>query len=153
MLYYLSLLTDWFGPLNVFQYVTFRTVGAAMTSFGFCLWIGPAVIDALHRLKLGQPLRKKSEVHRLADLHESKQGTPTMGGVLILFSLTLACVLWGRPTSPYLWLALGSTLAFGTLGFCDDYAKVRKKSSGGLGGGRSYWCKHWSRGVWRAFSC
>ena len=69
MLYYLSLLTDWFGPLNVFQYVTFRTVGAAMTSFGFCLWIGPAVIDALHRLKLGQPLRKKAEVHRLADLH------------------------------------------------------------------------------------
>ena len=58
MLYYLSLLTDWFGPLNVFQYVTFRTVGAAMTSFGFCLWIGPAVIDALHRLKLGQPLKK-----------------------------------------------------------------------------------------------
>ena len=55
-------------------------------------------------------------------------------GNLILFSLTLACVLWGKPTNPYLWLALGSTLALGTLGFCDDYAKVRKKTSGGLGG-------------------
>jgi phospho-N-acetylmuramoyl-pentapeptide-transferase len=73
-------------------------------------------------------------VHKLADLHESKKGTPTMGGVLILFSLTLACVLWARPTNPFLWLALGSTLALGTLGFCDDYAKVRKKSSGGLSG-------------------
>ncbi|MCX6935035.1 MAG: phospho-N-acetylmuramoyl-pentapeptide-transferase [Verrucomicrobia bacterium] len=134
MFYYLSLLSDWFGPLNVFQYVTFRTVGAALTSFAFCLWIGPHVISALHRLNLGQPLRRKEEVHKLADLHESKQGTPTMGGVLILFSMTLACVLWGRPTNPYLWLALGSTLALGTLGFCDDYAKVRQKSSSGLSG-------------------
>ena len=134
MLYYLSLLSHWFGPLNVFQYVTFRTVGAALTSFLFCLWIGPRVIEALLRLKLGQPLRQREEVHKLADLHESKKGTPTMGGVLILFSLTLACVLWARPTNPFLWLALGSTLALGTLGFCDDYAKVRKKSSGGLSG-------------------
>ena len=134
MLYYLSLLSDWFGPLNVFQYVTFRTVGAALTSFGFCLWMGPSVIRGLHRLKLGQPLRRKEEVHQLADLHEKKQGTPTMGGVLILFALTLSCLLWGRPTNPYLWLALGSTLALGILGFCDDYAKVKKKTSGGLSG-------------------
>jgi len=136
VLYYLNLLSHWFGPLNVFQYVTFRTVGAAITSFLFCLWIGPHVIEALRRLKLGQPLRKKEEVHKLADLHESKAGTPTMGGVLILFSLALACVLWGKPTNPYLWIALGSTLALGTLGFCDDYAKIRKKSSGGLSGWR-----------------
>jgi len=134
MLYYLSLLSEQFGPLNVFQYVTFRTVGAAITSFLLCLWMGPRVIEMLRRLRLGQPLRKKEEVHKLADLHESKQGTPTMGGVLILFALALACVLWGKPTNPYLWIALGSTLALGTLGFCDDYAKVRKKSSGGLGG-------------------
>ncbi|NDC00187.1 MAG: phospho-N-acetylmuramoyl-pentapeptide-transferase, partial [Verrucomicrobia bacterium] len=136
MLYYLHLLSNWFGPLNVFQYVTFRTVGAAITSFLFCLWIGPHVIEALRRLKLGQPLRKKEEVHKLADLHESKAGTPTMGGVLILFSLALASVLWGKSTNPYLWIALGSTLALGTLGFCDDYAKIRKKSSGGLSGWR-----------------
>ncbi|NCZ97283.1 hypothetical protein EBZ02_09090 [bacterium] len=136
MLYYLSLLSHWFGPLNVFQYVTFRTVAAAITSFLFCLWIGPRVIEVLRRLKLGQPLRKKEEVHKLADLHGSKAGTPTMGGVLILFSLALACVLWGKPTNPYLWIALGSTLALGTLGFCDDYAKIRKKSSGGLSGWR-----------------
>ena len=144
MLYYLHLLSDWMGPLNVFQYVTFRTVGAALTSFGFCLWIGPRVIRALHRLKLGQPLRSKEEVHRLADLHESKQGTPTMGGVLILFSLTLACVLWGKPTNPYLWLALGSTLALGTLGFCDDYAK-----GGGGAPDKSFSSKGWWREVSR----
>jgi len=100
--------------LNVFQYVTFRTVAAAITSFLFCLWIGPRVIEVLRRLKLGQPLRKKEEVHKLADLHENKAGTPTMGGVLILFSLALSCVLWGKPTNPYLWIALGSTLALGT---------------------------------------
>lgn len=132
MLYYLSELTWLFSPLNVFQYVTFRAMGAALTTLLLSLWIGPAIIRMLTRLKLGQPIRGKEEVHVLADLHGSKKGTPTMGGLMILITLTVACVLWGRPTSQLLWVCLGATLALGALGFVDDFKKIRQKKSDGI---------------------
>jgi phospho-N-acetylmuramoyl-pentapeptide-transferase len=137
MLYYLHFLANqfvWAGPLNVFQYSTFRALGAAMTALFFCLWFGPMTIRLLTRLKLGQPLRGRDEVHQLADLHSSKKGTPTMGGLLILAAVTLSCLLWARPTNLYVWLALGSLLWLGAVGFADDYLKVTKKKSAGLPG-------------------
>ncbi len=132
MLYYLSELSHLFGPFNVFQYVTFRAMGAALTTLLLSLWIGPFMIRMLTRLKLGQPIRGKEEVHVLADLHGSKKGTPTMGGLLILVTLTIACILWGRPTSQLLWVTLAATLALGALGFADDFKKIRQKKSDGI---------------------
>jgi phospho-N-acetylmuramoyl-pentapeptide-transferase len=132
MLYYLSELSSYFSPLNVFQYMTFRAMGAALTSLLLSLWIGPTVIRMLTRLKLGQPIRGKDEVNVLADLHGSKKGTPTMGGIMILITLTISCVLWGVPTNSLLWLTLGATLLLGGLGFVDDYKKIKQKKSDGI---------------------
>ncbi|MDX6767689.1 MAG: phospho-N-acetylmuramoyl-pentapeptide-transferase [Candidatus Methylacidiphilales bacterium] len=132
MLYYLHHLAEWIGPLRVFEALTFRAIAAAVSTFVFTLWSGPKMIAALTRLKLGQPIRGKEEVHKLAELHGSKKGTPTMGGLLILVSLTLGCLLWARLDGLYLWVVLVPTLAFGGLGFLDDYQKIRKKNSGGI---------------------
>lgn len=137
MLYYLHKLAglgEGLGFLNVFQYHTIRALGAAVTSLLICIWVGPAAIRILTRLKLGQPLRSKEEVHKLADLHSSKKGTPTMGGILILASVTISALLWCRPTNPYVWLVLISMLYLGGIGFLDDYLKVTKKKSDGMAG-------------------
>jgi len=84
-------------------------------------------------MKLGQPIRgKEDHVHLLADLHGSKKGTPTMGGIMIVITVVISCLLWGVLTNLYLWLALGSMLAFGAIGFVDDYAKIKKKKADGL---------------------
>lgn len=132
MLYYLHYFADHFGPLRVFEAQTFRAMAAAITAFVFTLWMGPKMIDILTRLKLGQPIRGKEEVHKLAELHGGKKGTPTMGGLLILVSLTLCCLLWANLSQLYLWIVLLPTLAFGALGFMDDFQKIRKKNSGGI---------------------
>jgi phospho-N-acetylmuramoyl-pentapeptide-transferase len=132
MLYYLHELKDWFGPLNVFQYISFRAIGSAATSLLFCLLLGPGFITTLTRLKLGQPIRGREEVHMLADLHGSKKGTPTMGGLMVLAALTFSTLLWARWDVALVWLVLFSTLAMGGLGFMDDYAKIRKNKSLGL---------------------
>lgn len=132
MLYYLNTLSDWFGPLRIFEYVTFRAISAALSTFLFTLWIAPTVIRMLTRLKLGQPIRGKEEVHKLAELHGSKKGTPTMGGLMILVTLTLGCLLWARLDNLYIWVVLIPTLLLGALGFMDDYAKVTKKKSDGI---------------------
>lgn len=132
MFYYLSQYSDWVGPLNVFQYVTFRVIGSALFTLLMSFLVGPSVIRILTRLKLGQPIRGKDEVHALADLHGGKKGTPTMGGVMILITLTAGCLLWAKPTSPYVWMALIPTLLLGVLGFVDDYSKIRQKKSDGI---------------------
>jgi phospho-N-acetylmuramoyl-pentapeptide-transferase len=137
MLYYLHGLAtsyDWAGPFRLFYYSTFRAMGAALTALLFCLFFGPASIRMLTRLKLGQPLRGRAEVHKLADLHSSKKGTPTMGGLLILAAVALSTLLWARPTNMYIWLVLGAFLWLGAVGFADDYLKVAKKKSDGLPG-------------------
>jgi len=134
MLYYLSHYSADFSPLNVFRYETFRAMAAALTSLLLSLALGPRAILLLTRLKLGQPLRSKDEVHKLADLHSNKQGTPTMGGILILLSVTISSLLWCDPTNKLYWLVLGSMLYLGFVGFADDYEKVAKKNSKGIRG-------------------
>jgi len=134
MLYYLHRLSDQFGGFNVFLYVTFRAVAAAVTAFVVSLIFGNWVIQKLTALKLGQPIRLASEVHRLAELHGGKAGTPTMGGVLVIGAVFLSSVLWARPDNRFVWLALFSMVYLGALGFADDYLKVTKKKSAGVSG-------------------
>lgn len=132
MLFYLSRFSDFFGPLNVFQYVTFRSMGAALTALMMTLLMGPTVIRMLTRLKVGQPTREKEEVHKLAELHGGKTGTPTMGGAIILAAVTVGCLLWARLDNPYVWLTWVAMVFLGALGFWDDYKKIRKQKSSGI---------------------
>ncbi len=134
MMYFLHRLTEHFRGFNVFQYVTFRAVLAAITAFALCLLFGNYVIRQLVSLKIGQPIRTAAEVRRLAELHGGKQGTPTMGGVLIIGAVLLASFLWARPDNPFVWLALAGTVFLGGLGFVDDYLKVTKRESDGISG-------------------
>ncbi|OVE75864.1 phospho-N-acetylmuramoyl-pentapeptide-transferase [bacterium E08(2017)] len=123
----------WSGtPLRVFQYITVRTVAAAGTAFVISVIIGPAVIRILRKLKLGQYIRN-SEAPDLYKIHESKQGTPTMGGVLIIFAITISMLLWGDLANMSIWLVLMSLIYMGLVGFLDDYKSIRKKRSKGLG--------------------
>jgi len=137
MLYYLDRLSDhatseFFKAFNVFQYVTFRAVSAALTAFVLSLALGNFTIRKLLSLKLGQPIRTKDEVHKLAELHGQKAGTPTMGGILLLGTTVLSTLLWARPDNSFIWLVLGAMIAAGALGFADDYLKVSKKNSAGV---------------------
>ncbi len=115
--------------LNVFQYVTFRTAWATITSLLLTLLFGKRVIRKLQALKIGQEIREE-----LSAEHHAKKGTPTMGGVLILGSVFLSTILWARLDSLYLWLTLAATTSFGVIGFVDDYIKIVKKRSLGLTG-------------------
>jgi len=134
VLFYLHKLSEQIDGFNVFKYITFRAVAAAMTSFFLCLIFGNLVIRKLIGLKLGQPIRTKEEVHKLAELHGGKRGTPTMGGVLLLGSVAVSSLLWARPDNQFVWLALFSMVWLGLIGFIDDYIKVTKKKSDGLSG-------------------
>jgi len=133
-MYYLHRFSDQFIGFNVFSYVTFRSVAAAVTAFVISLIFGNFVIRKLTALKLGQPIRLAAEVHRLAELHGGKHGTPTMGGVLIIGAIFFSSILWARPDNRFVWLALFSMLYLGALGFADDYLKVAKKKSAGISG-------------------
>ena len=134
MMYFLHRLSEHVGGFNVFFYVTFRAVAAAITSFVLSLFFGNWVIRVLTALKLGQPIRQASEVHRLADLHGVKAGTPTMGGVLIIGTVFISSFLWARPDNRFVWLALFAMIYLGGLGFADDYLKVTKKNTSGVNG-------------------
>jgi len=118
--------------LNLLSYITFRAALATIFSFGFSLVFGPKVIRRLISMKVGQPIRTAEEVHKLAELHGGKAGTPTMGGVLILVTVLVAVLLCGRPLNPFVAVTTCVMLALGLLGFMDDYAKVIKKNSDGL---------------------
>lgn len=115
--------------LNVFQYVTFRTAMAAITSLIVSLLLGGKVIRKLADLKFGQEIREEGPAS-----HQEKRGTPTMGGVLIIGSVFLSTILWARPDNLYLWIALGATTLFAAVGFADDWIKILKKRSLGLTG-------------------
>jgi len=134
MMFYLHQLSSQFGPLNVFSYITFRAIAAAVTAFVISLIFGNWVIAKLTALKVGQPIRLAAEVHRLAELHGGKQGTPTMGGVLVIGAVFVSSVLWARPDNRFVWLALFTMVVLGALGFTDDYLKVTKKKSAGISG-------------------
>jgi phospho-N-acetylmuramoyl-pentapeptide-transferase len=130
MLYELVSFSDQINVLNVFRYITFRTGGAIFTALLFMLLFGPGIIDLL-RIKQGkgQPIREDGP-----QTHFSKKGTPTMGGLMILASVAVAVLLWSDLANPYVWVVLGVTLAYGGIGFYDDYLKVTKQQSSGFGG-------------------
>ena len=134
MMYYLHRLSDQFGGFNVFSYVTFRAVAAAVTAFAASLLTGNWVIRKLVSLKVGQPIRTADEVRRLAELHGPKQGTPTMGGVIVIGAVFVASLLWARPDNRFVWLVLFTMVYLGVLGFLDDYLKVTKKKTDGISG-------------------
>lgn len=133
MLYYLHEWVESFSPLRVFRYITVRAFGGAATAFLLSVVFGPFVIERLRRLKFGQYVRQAEEAAPLYVLHAQKQGTPTMGGVLIIGAVVASCLLWAQPGNPFVWIALGSLCYMGAVGFWDDYASIRKKTSKGLG--------------------
>lgn len=131
MLYWLIEFADKISFLNVFRYITFRTGGAMITALVFVFVLGSPIIDLL-RMKQGrgQPIRDDGpQSHKM-----TKIGTPTMGGLMILSAVALATMLWANPANPYVWLVLGVTLSFGTIGFYDDYLKVTKQTHAGFSG-------------------
>jgi phospho-N-acetylmuramoyl-pentapeptide-transferase len=124
-------LAEQFSALNVFRYLTFRTGGAIITALVISFLFGPVVINMLRdRQKGGQPIRENGPTSHLL----TKKGTPTMGGFLILLALTIATLLWADLYNGYIWAALGVTLAFGVIGFLDDYMKVTQRNTKGLPG-------------------
>ena len=116
-----------FGFLNVFKYITFRTFGGAITAVVFSMIVGPAYIRFLQKLQMKQVVRDDGP-----QSHLSKKGTPTMGGGLILGSITIATLLWSELSNPLVWICLGCTLGMGVVGFLDDYLKVVRKNPKGL---------------------
>lgn len=131
MLYYLTNYSDQFQLFNVFRYLTFRTGGAVMTALILSFVIGPSLIKWMRAKQgKGQPIREDGPQSHIIE----KAGTPTMGGVLILLSMSVATFLWAKLDNPYVWIVMTVTLAFGLLGFVDDYQKVTKQSSGGVVG-------------------
>jgi phospho-N-acetylmuramoyl-pentapeptide-transferase len=128
MLYHLLYpLRETFSGFNVFRYITFRSAGAVLTALIVSFLLAPSVIAWLRRLKVGQQVRNDGP-----RTHLTKQGTPTMGGVLIIAALVSSVLLWSDLTNKYVWVVLFATLAFGGIGFWDDYLKVVKKRSTGL---------------------
>lgn len=133
MLYYLlyPLREIWFA-FNVFKYITFRAALGAVTAFLISIILGPYVIKRLYALKIGEQVRKDKHTVRLSEFHKSKEGTPTMGGLLILIAIVLSTLLWADIFNKYILLVLLSTLWLGTIGLIDDGIKMVKKRSLGL---------------------
>ena len=127
MLLWLAHLSDWISALNIFQYTTFRALMAALTAFLFSLMLGPWTIRKLTELKIGQAVRTDGPKTHLA-----KNGTPTMGGALILTAITIATLLWANLTNLYIWILLAVLLSTGALGFYDDWRKVVYKDPNGV---------------------
>jgi len=119
----------YFGAFNVFRYLTFRSFAAILTALLVSLVVGPWCIRKLRELQIGQYIREDGP-----QSHHSKAGTPTMGGLMIIFSLLVSTLLWADLRNPYVWLLVMVTLGFGLVGFMDDYLKVIKKHNRGLTG-------------------
>jgi phospho-N-acetylmuramoyl-pentapeptide-transferase len=120
-------LFPFFHPFRIFRYLTFRTAFASLTALMIALFIGPYVIQKLREFQIGQFVRDDGP-----QSHLKKTGTPTMGGLLICIAILLPTVLWSDPANPLVWIAVFATLAFGAIGFADDYIKVVKRRSLGL---------------------
>src|SRR5579883_2614060 len=129
MLYYLlyHVLQRYFSPLNVFRYITVRTVYASLTAMFLALVFGPWLIRRLRELQIGQYIREEGP-----QAHQKKAGTPTMGGVLIVLSTAVPTLLWADLTNPFLLLSLFALTGFAAIGFIDDYAKISKQRNLGL---------------------
>jgi phospho-N-acetylmuramoyl-pentapeptide-transferase len=120
-------LYPFFHPFRIFRYLTFRTAFATGTALIIALFIGPYVIQKLREFQIGQYIREDGP-----QSHQKKSGTPTMGGVLITIAILLPTVLWSDPANPFVWITVIATLAFGAIGFADDYIKVVKRRNLGL---------------------
>src|SRR6185295_14415051 len=128
LLYFLVPLSNAFQPFNVFRYITFRTGGALMTALIIAFVIGPPLIRWLkQRQGKGQPIREDGPQRHILE----KQGTPTMGGLLILLPTVVSTLFWADLENVYVWVVLLVTVGYGLLGFADDYLKVSKRSTGG----------------------
>src|SRR5271167_4702072 len=127
----LTWLSELPGVFHLFRYLTFRSLGAAGTGLFLVFFFGPSIISAL-RLKQGkgQPIRLDGPASHLL----TKRGTPTMGGLMILFGLFVSALLWANLESPYVWIVLFVTAGFSAIGFYDDYLKVTKQSHLGFSG-------------------
>ncbi|RDI28346.1 phospho-N-acetylmuramoyl-pentapeptide-transferase [Pseudacidovorax intermedius] len=124
---WLQTLSPELGFLRVFQYLTFRALMAALTALVVGLAAGPAVIRRLRALKIGQPVRGYA-----METHLAKSGTPTMGGVLVLFAIAIATLLWFDLSNRFVWIVLWVTLGFGAIGWVDDWRKVVNKDPEGM---------------------
>ncbi len=128
MLFWLfSQLQDVFGPFRLGGYVTFRTAAAALTALAMSILLGPWMIRKLRKLAFGQFIREDGP-----QSHQKKAGTPTMGGLLTVISVVVPTLLWANLRNVYVWIALFSLVAFGAIGFYDDYTKVKKMRNLGL---------------------
>src|SRR6202522_899547 len=129
MLYWLlyQKLFPYYRVFRIFRYLTFRCVFASLTALLIGLLIGPFVIERLREFQIGQYIREEGP-----QSHLKKGGTPTMGGVLICISILVPTLLWANLTNPYIWVVMFATVAFGAIGFTDDYIKVVKKRNLGL---------------------
>ncbi len=118
-----------FSSFNVFRYITFRTIYATITALLICFILGPWMIKKLQSLQIGQPIREDGP-----NSHLSKEGTPTMGGVLIIFATVISTFLWANLTVNYIWMILMVTIGFGLIGLMDDFRKLTNKSNKGISG-------------------
>ncbi len=127
MLYNLLYLSEHFSALNIFRYITFRSASALIFALLFTIITGPWFLHKLSLLKFGQPI-----LSQYVPEHNSKAGTPTMGGILIIAGTLLSTLLWANLTNAYLWITLFVFTGFGAVGFIDDYTKIRHKENKGL---------------------
>lgn len=129
-------LVKYFSPLNVFKYLTFRSAYAAVTALLIAFIFGPRLIERLRVLKFGQSVRSDGP-----ESHLAKSGTPTMGGILIILAVASAVLLWSDLRNLYTWVALGSLLGFGLVGFLDDWRKIKYRNSDGLPAAAKFWAQ------------
>ena len=115
------------GPFRIFRYLTFRTAFASLTALFIGLIIGPAVVRRLREFQIGQYIREDGP-----QAHQKKAGTPTMGGLLIVVAMVVPTLLWADLSNRFVWIAVVTTLAFGAIGFADDYLKVVHRRNLGL---------------------
>ncbi|MCP4202143.1 MAG: phospho-N-acetylmuramoyl-pentapeptide-transferase [bacterium] len=128
MLYHLLFpLAERIAAFNVFRYITFRSAGAIVTAVILSLVLGPWFIRRLQSWSIGQSIREEGP-----ESHHTKAGTPTMGGLLILFAVLVSTLLWANLGDPLIWLVVAVTVAFGLIGFADDWLKIRRRHSRGL---------------------
>ncbi len=127
LLFLTEYLAKFYSGFHVFQYLTLRGILAAVTALLMALFIGPTMISLLSRYQIGQQVRSDGP-----QSHLQKSGTPTMGGGLILVAMGIGTLLWADLSSRFVWILLGTTLAFGLIGFYDDYLKLVVGNSKGL---------------------
>jgi phospho-N-acetylmuramoyl-pentapeptide-transferase len=125
-------LKDLFFGFNILRYITVRSAGAIITAFVLSIIIGPQVIKLLKKMKVGERIRPEEEAPGIYPMYKGKQGTPTMGGIIMILSIIISTILWARLDNLFILLTLFSTIWLGGLGFVDDYIKLKSKNRSGI---------------------